>query len=229
MSKVDFIKQFEDNCGDINFNIEHACKISNTEDIVTDKINIIFKKVDKRTLINLSNNIFDNKSKVIDFINKIYSQYEDTIHQILFGYADEYKELYFEIRTPGKHSELGISYDESNDVVSEYKLSDVSNKAKELADDIFNKTGLTLPALNTLKTNLGYIKNNSTYIFLLYEPLSDVAFILKEYYKHMNSNIDGLEDWLQENLSNTLTFIGYKNDGDKISLNIYATDLNQNK
>jgi hypothetical protein len=229
MSKIDFIEQFKSNCGDIKFNIEHACKISNTEDIVTDKVNIIFEKVDKRTLISLSNIIFNNKNKVVDFINETYNQYEDTIHQILFGYANEYKELYFEIRTPGNHSELGISYDESNDVVSEYKLSDVSDKAKELADDIFNKTGLTLQSLNTLKTNLGYIKNNSTYIFVLYEPLSDVAFILKEYYKHMSSNVDELENWLQENLSNTLTFIGYKNEDSKISLNLYATDLNQNK
>jgi len=217
MSKIDFIEDFKSICGDIEFTTEYVCKIT-SENIITDRVNIGFKPTAKRTLIGMANQIFDNTDKINDFINKIYDQYEDKIHKIYFGYAGGYKELYLEIKEPYESSNI-ISYDETNDKEYEYILSDISDKAKELVNDIFEKTGLIIPSVDTY-SKVGYVKNNTNY-FMVSESLNNLAFILKEYCKHINPNIEELETFLQEHSSNILNIIGYKNENGKISLNIY--------
>jgi hypothetical protein len=231
MSKVDFLENFKDISNGIDFNIEYGCEISSVNDIITDKISIFIKRIDKQVLIDMVDQIFDNKNKIIKFINDVYNKYEGSIYQIMFNYNNGHKELHIEIKTPGNNSELILSYNENNDMIDEYKLSDVSSVYELFSNEITSKINTTFKSLTEFKTNLGFIKDNTTYL-IIYEPLSDLAFPLKEYYKHINNNsenIDKFEQWLQENLSNTLTFIGYKNENDKISLNIHSTDLNQYK
>ena len=218
MSKIDFVNNFKDICGDIEFTTEYSCKVT-SENIITDKVNVGFKKVDRQTLIDLANETFDNVNNVITFINKIYDQYEDMIYIIFFGYTDGAKEIYFEIREPGESSNL-ISYDETEDKEHEYMLDDISDKAKELAGDILNKTGLVIPSVNTY-FKAGWIKNNITY-FAIFEPLNGLIPILKAYCKHINPNTDSLDNWLDEYSSGMLTTMGYENIDNKISLNIYT-------
>jgi hypothetical protein len=218
MSKIDFVKHFESICGNIEFITEQACKV--TEDnITTDKINVSFKKVDRQTLIDLASETFDNIDKVTEFINKIYDQYEDMIHMIFFGYTDGDKEIYFEVREPGESSNL-ISYDEVKDKEYEYLLDDISDTAKELASDIFNKTGLIIPSVDTY-FKAGWRKDGTTH-FVIFEPLAGLIPILNVYCEHINSNIDELKNWLDEHSSGVLTIMSYKNDNGKISLNIYT-------
>jgi len=218
MSKIDFIKHFESICGDIEFTTEYSCKITN-EDIITDRVNVSFKKVDRRTLIDLVGKTFDNESKVTDFINKVYDQYESMIYLIFFGYANDNKEIYFELREPGESSNL-ISYDETEDKEHEYMLDDISDKAKELAGDILNKTGLIIPSVDTY-FKAGWTKNNITH-FAIFEPLGGLIPILKAYSKHINSDTEELDNWLDEYSSGILTIMGYENIDNKISLNIYT-------
>lgn len=219
MSKVDFINDFKDICGDIEFVTEQACKVT-SEYITTDKVNVTFKKVSRRTLIDLASKTFDNVGKVTEFINKIYDQYEDKIHTTLFGYIDDTKEIYFEVKEPYESSDI-FSYDEGNDIFSEYKATDISDIIKEFSDDVSNKTGIILPA-TIFKSNFGFIKNGVYVGMPLFEPLSGLSSVLLEYSKHINSNTEELEKWMEQHSSNLLTFLGYKNENGKISLNIYT-------
>ena len=220
MSKIDFIKKLETICGDIELSIEDACKITN-DFIITDKVNVGIEKVNRNILIDLISEIFDNTDKVIDFANKIYNQYEDNICTIYFGYSNGSKELYFELKiNPTESSEI-ISYDEDNDIISNYTFTfDISDKAKELATDIFNKTGLIIPSIDTY-FKCGFNKNNTMYLYV-FEPLIGLSSMLKTYCKDMNFNITDLENWLDEHSSDVLTFIGYRKEDDKIFLNIYT-------
>jgi hypothetical protein len=218
MSKIDFINDFKDICGDIEFSTEYSCKVT-SEDIITDRVNVSFKKVDRQTLIDLASETFDNVDNVIAFINKIYDQYEDMIHIIFFGYAGGAKEIYFEVREPGESSNL-ISYDETENKEHEYMLDDISDKAKELAYDILTKTGLVIPSVDTY-FKAGWIKNDVTH-FAIFEPLDGLIPILKAYSKHINSNTNELDNWLDEYSSGMLTIMGYENIDNKISLNIYT-------
>jgi hypothetical protein len=99
-------------------------------------------------------------------------------------------------------------------------LDDISDKAKELAGDILNKTGLVIPSVDTY-FKAGWIKNNITH-FAIFEPLDGLAPILKTYCKHINSNTNNLDNWLDEYSSGMLTIMGYENIDNKISLNIYT-------
>ena len=218
MSKVDFIDNFKDICGDIEFSTEYSCKVT-SEDIITDRVNISFKKVDRQTLIDLASETFDNVDNVIAFINKMYDQYENMIYIIFFGYADGAKEIYFEVREPGESSNL-ISYDETEDKEHEYILSDISDAANELANDISNKTGLIIPSVDTYFKS-GWVKNNTTH-FAIFEPLIGLAPVLKMYCKHINTNTDKFDKWIDEHSSGVLTIMGYENIDNKISLNIYT-------
>ena len=83
MSKIDFVNNFKDICGDIEFTTEYSCKVT-SENIITDRVNVSFKKVDRHTLIDLASETFDNVDNVITFINKMYDQYEDMIYIIFF-------------------------------------------------------------------------------------------------------------------------------------------------
>jgi len=218
MSKIDFINNFKDICGNIEFSTEYSCKVT-SEDIITDRVNVSFKKVDRQTLIDLASETFDNVDNVLTFINKIYDQYEDMIHVIFFGYANGAKEIYFEVREPGESSNL-ISYDETEDKEHEYMLDDISDKAKELAGDILDKTGLIIPSVDTY-FKAGWVKNNTTH-FAIFEPLEGLVPILKSYCKHINPNTNDLDNWLDEYSSGMLTIMGYENIDNKISLNIYT-------
>ena len=71
MSKIDFIEQFKSNCGDIKFNIEHACKISNTEDIVTDKVIEDFS-ISHKTYINEQYKIYEKKNFELTICDAVY-------------------------------------------------------------------------------------------------------------------------------------------------------------
>ena len=42
MSKIDFINNFKDICGNIEFSTEYSCKVT-SEDIITDRVNVSFK------------------------------------------------------------------------------------------------------------------------------------------------------------------------------------------
>jgi len=207
MSKLDFIKAFNNACKLLNVDIdpsfEHGLKISK-DFINTDRVNISFSKskINKHDLLVLINKVFDKNDDIIEFVNNIYITNENKIQNIFLGYSLGKPEVYFELFEEGESSVI-ISYDEKR---NEYiPIEDITYITKILCDIINQKTKLLVTEPDLLFKG-GFVKNEDIY------------------YNINPDEQDTIAEWFNNNNNKIVSHIAYSINNEEITLNIYTNE-----
>lgn len=226
MSKIDFIKTFNNICKSLNIDLdpsfEHGLKISK-DFINVDRVNIRFNKskINKIELLTLISKLFGNNSNISEFVNNIYITNESKIQNIFLGYSSGKPEVYFELFEAGESSII-ISYDEER---NEYiPIEDITDITKTLCDIINQKTKLTITEPNLLFKG-GFVKNENTYYLLVLEPINTIRDILQILCNNINPNEqDIITEWFNNNNNKIVSHVAYSINNDEITLNIYTNE-----
>ena len=226
MSKLDFIKAFNNACKSLNVDIdpsfEHGLKISK-DFINTDRVNISFNKskINKHDLLVLINKVFGNNSDITEFVNNIYITNENKIQNIFLGYSLGKPEVYFELFEDGDSSII-VSYDEKR---NEYTpIEDITYVAKTLCDVINQRTKLLVTEPDLLFKG-GFVKNENTYYLLVLEHMNSIRSILQILCNNINPDEeDTTAEWFNNNENKIVSHIAYSINNEEITLNIYTNE-----
>ena len=226
MSKLDFIKAFNNACKLLNVDIdpsfEHGLKISK-DFINTDRVNISFNKskINKHDLLVLINKVFDKNDDIIEFVNNIYITNENKIQNIFLGYSLGKPEVYFELFEEGESSVI-VSYDEKR---NEYiPIEDITYITKILCDIINQKTKLLVTEPDLLFKG-GFVKNEDIYYLLVLEPIDSIRSILQILCNNINPDEqDTIAEWFNNNNNKIVSHIAYSINNEEITLNIYTNE-----
>jgi hypothetical protein len=226
MSKLDFIKAFNNACKLLNVDIdpsfEHGLKISK-DFINTDRVNISFSKskINKHDLLVLINKVFDKNDDIIDFVNNIYITNENKIQNIFLGYSLGKPEVYFELFEEGESSVI-VSYDEKR---NEYiPIENITYVTKTLCDIINQKTKLLVTEPDLLFKG-GFVKNEDIYYLLVLEPMDSIRSILQILCNNINPDEqDTIAEWFNNNDNKIVSHIAYSINNEEITLNIYTNE-----
>jgi len=226
MSKEKFIEGFNKSLNKFNINttpiFEHGIKISNS-DINIDRVNICIPKKDitKKELLDIVFLLFDKFNDTKEFIDSVYESNENKIQNVFLGYSLGKSEIYFELFEEGESSTI-ISYDGKQ---SEYKpIEDITTVINTLCDIITQKTKLIINEPNLLFKG-GFVKNESTYYFLVLEPMNTIKDILQILSNSINPDeTEAIKDWFDNNNDKIVSHVAYNINNDKITLNIYTNE-----
>lgn len=232
MSKIEFIDTFNDICSQLNLElepyIEHGLKVSN-DNVNIDKVNISFKseKVTKEQLLDIVFSLFNKFDDVKKFIDNVYNEHGDKIKIIFIGSSDGSKEIYFEMFESGEPSSC-LSYDETLNKVSTYTpLNDSIEVVNNLANYIFEKTGLSIPNPHQYFKG-GFVKNGNIYYILILEPLQSLKYVLNKLFETINpTQINIINEWLDNHSDYQLDNIAYFISNEKTNFNIYISKQNE--
>ena len=226
MSKLDFIKAFNNACKSLNVDVDpsfqHGLKISK-DFINTDRVNISFSKskINKHDLLVLINKVFGSNSDITEFVDNIYITNESKIQNIFLGYSLGKPEVYFELFEDGDSSII-VSYDEKR---NEYiPIEDITYVAKTLCDVINQRTKLLVTEPDLLFKG-GFVKNENTYYLLVLEHMNSIRSILQILCNNINPDEeDTTAEWFNNNENKIVSHIAYSINNEEITLNIYTNE-----
>lgn len=226
MSKIDFIKTFNNACKSLSIDLEpsfeHGLKVSK-DFINTDRVNIGFSKskISKHDLLVLINKVFGKNDSIVEFVNNIYITNESKIQNIFLGYSLGKPEVYFELFEAGESSII-VSYDEER---NEYTpIEDITDITKTLCDVINQRTKLLVTEPDLLFKG-GFVKNENTYYLLVLEHMNSIRSILQILCNNINPDEETTTaEWFNNNENKIVSHIAYSINNEEITLNIYTNE-----